>query len=197
MRPKSHPKKLSVFISLNNDSIHSFYNVNDPAPLQYRQLSYEFQDYLDASVASAGRNTLINYKIFCGYNAGMNFMVDPLIRSIKRHYIVKQEQACARFRRFKHKNIILLMIAFAVVMICQGLLPVILGQQHRIHSLFSNALDVFSWVILWKPIERLIFYWNPFLKDILLYEKMSTAQMLIIDNEQELINYHKKFFDAA
>jgi hypothetical protein len=83
------------------------------------------------------------------------------------------------------------------VMLCQGILPLLFSQEHRIHSTLSNALDVFSWVILWKPIERLIFYWNPFLKDILLYKKMSAADMIIIDNEQELINYHMEHADAA
>jgi hypothetical protein len=70
MGNKSHPKKLSVYLSLSNVSIDKYYNVNDPAPLQFRQLSYEFQEYLDSSVATAGRQTRINYKFFCGYSSG-------------------------------------------------------------------------------------------------------------------------------
>ena len=63
--------------------------------------------------------------------------------------------------------------------------------------MFSNAIDVFSWVILWKPIERLIFYWNPFLKEILLYEKIQNAKVTIVESEEELIDYHLEHFDAA
>jgi hypothetical protein len=82
-------------------------------------------------------------------------------------------------------------------MICQGVLPLILGQDHRIHSMFSNAVDVFSWVILWKPIERLIFYWNPFLKEILLYDKIQNAKVTIVESEADLLDYHLEHFDAA
>jgi hypothetical protein len=196
MRPKSHPKKLSIYISLGNDSIHKYYNQNDPAPLAYRQLSYEFQEYLDSSVATAGRRTVVNYKVFC-HSSAMSFLSDSLLKSIRRHYQLKRKLAEARFMRFKKKNYILLLISFAVVMFCQGLLPEIINQQHRIHSTLSNALDVFSWVILWKPIERLIFYWNPFLKEILLFKKMESAHMILIDNEEELINYHMEHIDAA
>ena len=64
-------------------------------------------------------------------------------------------------------------------------MPIIFGRDHRIHSVFSNALDVFSWVILWKTIERLIFYWNPFKKEILLLKKMETAESIKIINEEE------------
>jgi len=53
-----------------------------------------------------------------------------------------------------------------------------------VHSAFSNALDVFSWVILWKPIDRLIFYWNPFLKEICILDKMINAEAAIIENEK-------------
>jgi hypothetical protein len=63
--------------------------------------------------------------------------------------------------------------------------------------MFSNAIDVFSWVILWKPIERLIFYWNPFLKEISLFNKMANAEVNVIENEEELVNYHMDHFDAA
>ncbi|HEV7783449.1 MAG TPA: hypothetical protein VGO58_19380, partial [Chitinophagaceae bacterium] len=153
--------------------------------------------YLDTTIQTAGRNTLISYKIFCGEGNGMRFLVDPLMRTIKRHYNTKQQLTEGKFQRFKKKNYMLLLINFVIVMVLQGLMPLIIGQEYRIHSTLSNALDIFSWVILWKPIERLIFYWNPFLKDMLLYKKMAIADVIMIDNEQELINYHIEHSDAA
>jgi hypothetical protein len=57
--------------------------------------------------------------------------------------------------------------------------------EHRIHSAFSNALDVFSWVILWKPIEKLIFYWNPFLKEISIFDKLTNAPIIIVGEKKE------------
>ncbi|MER3471053.1 MAG: hypothetical protein C4330_06890 [Chitinophagaceae bacterium] len=58
----------------------------------------------------------------------------------------------------------MLALSLGVIMICQGLLSYVINKEHRVHSALINALDVFSWVILWKPIELLIFSWNPFLK---------------------------------
>src|SRR5690349_17962066 len=107
MRKRAHPKKISIYLSLNEDSIERYYNPNDPAPLAFRQLSYQFQEYLDASIAHAGRHTRINSKFFCSYTSGMNFLIDPLIKSIRRHYELKQELAEARFNRFKKRNYIL------------------------------------------------------------------------------------------
>ena len=101
------------------------------------------------------------------------------MRTIRRHFLIKKNLKEVEFQKFKRKNYTLLLISITVVMFCQGVLPNLFGQDHRIHSMFSNAIDVFSWVVLWKPIERLIFYWNPFLKEILLLDKLQNAKVKI------------------
>jgi hypothetical protein len=188
---------ISIFLSLDSDNIQSFFNPHDPAPLNRRQLSHDFQQYLDASLIGAGRYTKIDFKVFCGGSLGMRYMVDPLVNTIRRHFKIKKTLKESEFNRFKKKNYFLLIVSIIIVMLCQGVLPIVLGQDHRIHSMFSNAVDVFSWVILWKPIERLIFYWNPFLKEMLLYDKIMNAKINIIESEEELINFHLEHNDAA
>ena len=166
---KSVTSKITIYLKIDDNSITDYFNPHDPARLDKRQLGHDFQDYLNASIACAGRHTIIDYKIFCSDSGSMRFMIDPLMRTIRRHYQIQKKLKETEFRKFKRKNYVLLVISFLIVMFCQGILPNLFGQDHRIHSMFSNAIDVFSWVVLWKPIERLIFYWNPFLKEILLF----------------------------
>lgn len=194
---KSTTRKISIYLRIDSNSINNYFNPHDPARLDRRQLGHEFRDYLDTSVADAGRHTIIDFKVFCCETGSMRFMVEPLIKTIRRHFQVKKKHKEIEFRKFKKKNYILLCISFCIVMFCQGIIPLLFGQDHRIHSMFSNAIDVFSWVILWKPIERLIFYWNPFLKEILLYDKIQKAEVKIVESEEELIDYHMEHFDAA
>jgi hypothetical protein len=190
-------RRISIFLSVDEKNVYTYFNPHDPAPLGRRQLSHDFQDYLNESVQTAGRHTTIDFKVFCNASGNMRFIVEPLIKTIRRHYEVQKKIKENEFKKFKKRNYLLLMMSIMIVMICQGLLPLILGQDHRIHSMFSNALDVFSWVILWKPIERLIFYWNPFLKEILLYNKIINAKVNIVESEEDLINYHLEHYDAA
>lgn len=194
---KSVNPKISIYLKIDENSINDYFNPHDPARLDKRQLSNNFQEYLNTSILTAGRFTHIDFKVFCSQSGGMRFMVDPLMRTIRRHYRIQKLLKENEFRKFKKKNYVLLFISILIVMFCQGILPNLFGQDHRIHSIFSNAIDVFSWVVLWKPIERLIFYWNPFLKDILLYDKMQNAKVQIIESEEELLNHHMEFYDAA
>lgn len=194
--PGSPYNRINIFLSVDPDTIIKYFNSNDPAPLYYRQLSHEFQEYLQSSVAGARRYSTIQYKVFCNEPSDSKLFVEPLMRSIRRHFEMKKKLKELEFRKFKKRNYILLVIAFLIVVICQGALPAIFGQDHRMHSVFSNSVDVFSWVIMWKPIERLIFYWNPFLKEISLIDKMIDAELTVVKNDKDLFDYHLEHLNA-
>jgi len=177
------PKRVTVYLTADSNSVTSYFNRHDPSPIYARQLSQEFEEYLNKTLEQASRHSVIYYKVVCVSKIDRLF-TGPLLESIRRHFSHKKAAKEKEFRKFKRRAYWLLAISFLIVMICQGLLPLIFQQQHRVHSALSNALDVFSWVILWKPIERLIFYWNPFLKEILVLDKMINGEAIIIENEK-------------
>jgi hypothetical protein len=183
MKTEPIAKNITVYITADSNSIFSYFNPHDPSPVYSRQLSQEFEKYLNNCIFRANRHSIIDYKVVCLSKIDTLF-TGPLMEAIRRHYSIKKVLKEKEFKKFKKRSYYLLGIGLAVVMTCQGLLPYILSQEHRVHSALSNALDVFSWVILWKPIERLIFYWNPFLKDICLLDKMINAKVTVVENEK-------------
>lgn len=183
MKTEPIVKKITVYITADSNSIFSYFNPHDPSPVYSRQLSQEFEKYLNNSIVRASRHSEISYRVVCLSKIDGLF-TGPLMEAIRRHYNIKKALKEKEFKKFKKRAYYLLAIGLIVVMTCQGLLPYILSQEHRVHSALSNALDVFSWVILWKPIERLIFYWNPFLKDICILDKMITADVTVVENEK-------------
>jgi hypothetical protein len=63
-------------------------------------------------------------------------------------------------------------------------LPLLISESAgSIYNGLKNCLDVFSWVILWKPIYELLFSWNQYLKDILLLNKLATSEVILIDDK--------------
>jgi hypothetical protein len=192
---KALSTRVSIFLSVDAQSVFKYYNSHDPAPLYNRQLSHEFQEYLQHSIASARREASIRYQLICKKESDQKF-IQPILMSIRRHFEIKRTIREQEFNNFKKRNYTFLGISFLAVIILQGLLPIIFDIDHRMHSVFNNALDVFSLVILWKPIERLIFYWNPFKKEILLLNKMENAESIIIVNEKEFV-IDRQYDDAA
>jgi hypothetical protein len=103
------------------------------------------------------------------------------MHAIKRHYQIKEGMLRKEFDKYKKRAFKLLFMSLSVVMVCHGLLPLLNLEEHGISSTITNSVDVFSWVILWKPIERLIFGWNPFLKEISLYCKLANAEVIVME----------------
>ena len=183
-------KKINIFFKVSEQTVDDYFNPNDPAAIYKRQLSQEFEEYIMNYAISIKRHTTVTYKLVCVKESDKEF-IDPLVHAIRRHFSLKKAIREAEFKKFKRRNRILLIISFVVVMFFQGVLPLIFNVEHRIHSVFSNALDVFSWVILWKPIERLIFYYNPHLKDISILDKLMNAPIVIVtENRQSVTIEH-------
>lgn len=179
---KALSKRISIFLSVDKHSIDKYFNPHDPAPIYKRQLRFDFIQYLNDSVAGYKRSSTIRYKLL--YRPEDFAILEPFMYAIRRHFLEREKQKQTEFARFKRSNYKLLALSLLMVMFCQGLLPFLVSQEHRIHSTLSNSLDVFSWVILWRPIDKLIFHWNPFLKEISLLHKLAHAEVIEIEAEE-------------
>lgn len=178
-------KRINIFLKVNEQTIDGYFNVNDPAPIYKRQLSQEFEEYIMNHTPSIKRYSSVTYKLNCVNESDKEY-IEPLVHAIRRHFSLKKSIKEAEFKKFKKRNWVLLVFSLIIVMFFQGVMPWIFNAEHRIHSAFSNAIDVFSWVILWKPIEKLIFYWNPFLKEISIFDKLINAPIVIVGEKKEM-----------
>lgn len=182
MKENTLPDRLNIYLTVNTQIINSYFNAHDPSPIYKRQLSHHLEDYITACVRSAKRYTVVFYKFKCTNDLDKQYAL-PLMYAIRRHYLLKKENREKEFQRFKKRSWILLAVSLFAVIIFQGLVPLLIPEGNRILTPFVNSLDIFSWVLLWRPIDVLLFYWNPHLKDINLLNKLATSELIIIEGE--------------
>ncbi|WP_299286670.1 hypothetical protein [uncultured Mucilaginibacter sp.] len=173
-------------MTLDQQVIDGYFNKHDPAPIYKRQLSHQFERYILDTVATAKRYDVIFYKFKCT-NENDKQYAEPLMYAVHRHFSDRKTERMKEFVRFKQRNWILLAVGIVVAIICQGFLPLLFKQSQTLHTGLINSLDIFAWVLLWHPIDELIFHWNPYLKDIHLLEKLGTAESIIIENEKRTV----------
>ena len=178
---KSTTKKINIFLSVDQQAIKDYFNAHDPAPIYKRQLSHGFEQYIMSSISAAKRHSIFNFRVCCKEEADTQY-IEPLMYAIHGHFSEKKLLRDAEFDKFKRRTYMLLFVSLAVVMVCHGLLPLLVQARESISSGLSNSLDVFSWVILWQPIDKLIFQWNPYLKAISLMDRLAKAETIIIPN---------------
>lgn len=179
-------KSINIFLTSDRLIANNYFNKHDPAPIYMRQLNHQFETYIMESVKSAKRYSVIFYKLKCTGEEDKQY-AEPLMYAIRRHFLAKQEDRKKEFIKFKRRNWILLAISIIVVILFQGLLPMILDAQHGFNVGVINSLDIFAWVLLWHPIDELVFNWNTYLKDICLLNKLATAEYILIENETNYV----------
>lgn len=178
---KSISKKINIFLTVDQQAIKDYFNAHDPAPIYKRQLSHGFEQYIMTSISAAKRYSVFNYRICCKEESDEQY-IEPLMYAIRGHFSEKKLLRDAEFEKFKRRTYMLLFVSLGVVMICHGLLPLLLHVRESINSGLSNSLDVFSWVILWQPIDKLIFQWNPYLKAISIVDRLAKAEAIIVQH---------------
>ena len=196
MSKSASSKTVNVFMTLDPLVIEGYFNKNDPAPIYKRQLNHQFEQYIMTSVGSAKRFDAIFYKIKCNNDIDKQF-ADPLMLSIRRHFSEKKTDEIKAFDRFKKRNWAVLFFSLVVVILFQLLLPLILNEASSLSNTISHLIDVFAWVILWHPIDELLFNWNPHLKRITLFNKLATAELILMENEKKSVVNDSLRFVAA
>jgi hypothetical protein len=178
------PKTINVYLTLGQLVIQGYFNPHDPAPIYKRQLSRQFELYIMENVALFKRYDVIFYK-FKYTNEIDKQYTEPMMYAIRRHFNELKEDKIKSFKEYKRRNILMLIASTLIVTLFHILLPMVLAPGKGISSAVSNSLDVFSWVILWHPIDELVFNWNPHLAKINLLDKLATAELIIIENEKK------------
>ena len=175
-------QSINVFLTLDQRVVDGYFNKHDPSPLYKRQLSYQFEAYIMSSVSAAKMYSVIFYKLKCTKEIDRQY-AEPLLYAMRRHFSEKKKEKEKDFTKFKRKNFAVLAASIIVAIILHGFLPM-LNNRFKLHEGLTNSLDVFSWVLLWHPIDELLFNWEPHLKDINLLSKLVTAESIIIENEK-------------
>jgi hypothetical protein len=171
-------KKITIFLTIDEGTIDSYFNAHDPSPLYKRQLNQDFEVYLMSSIVAIKRYSSIRYKLVCNKESDKRY-VEPLIHAVRRHFSIQKSIKESEFIKFKRSSYKLLAVSLTIAMLCQLFLVTLIKKSENLHSVIGNALDVFSWVILWKPIDKLIFYWNPYLKEISIFDRLINAEIVV------------------
>lgn len=180
---KSISSRITIYLSVDQQTLNGYFNGHDPAPIYKRQLSHAFEQYIMSSIQAVKRYSVLSYKV-CYKNDLDKEYIDPLMYAIKGHFSERKLRKQAEFEKFKRRTYFLLFMSLGVLMLCQLLATILQSQIHQLSSGIINGLDVFSWVILWRPLDELIFSWNPHLKGISIEDRLANAEVILVKYEE-------------
>ena len=91
-------KNITIFLTVDEQTIDSYFNLHDPSPIYKRQLSHEFEKYIASSIVAIKRHSSLRYKLVCTRESDRQY-VEPLIHSIRRHFSIQKVIRESEFRK--------------------------------------------------------------------------------------------------
>src|SRR6185503_19087673 len=109
----------SIYIRLDEQTVHDYFNHHDPAPLYKRQLGHEFEQYIHHSLLTSNRNAVIKYHFICLEYSDKRFVV-PVTQAIRNHFNVQKSLKEEEFKKFRRRTFKLLIASLSIVLSFQA-----------------------------------------------------------------------------
>jgi hypothetical protein len=139
------PNHFSIFVRLDEQTVHDYFNHHDPAPLYKRQLGHEFEQYIYNSLLTSQRNAIIKYQVICLEYSDKRF-IEPVTQAIRSHFNLKKFLKAEEFKKFKRRTFKLLLASLAIVLTFQALGTICYrryGSPHgRLHSQYCGCIQL-------------------------------------------------------
>lgn len=160
-------------IDVRLNTIEQLFDNRDPAPFRERDLDPDLVEYLVAAgedLSSSGPFKVVFWvatpcqpgEVETGYRAHFDYELQRLDRRRRRHRRVGQ---------------VALLLGVALLVVILSGSELLSGYQNRFVSAFREGLAILSWVVLWRPVEALIYDWVPVRRERKVMRKLHDVQV--------------------
>jgi hypothetical protein len=93
--------------------------------------------------------------------------------------IDENHQLARETRHQGRRDLVLGLILVAAVLVVAGLFSVLVPLPEAILGLFWSFIILTNWVIVWTPVDTLVYYWRPYARDARLYQNLREADLIL------------------
>jgi hypothetical protein len=167
-------------IEIQGENIEMLFSSFDPSPISRRRLNSELVNYVLDRIDPKDKNPVnIVISNFPEGNAILkkNELAQIIRRQIKKAINMANEDLRANFRL----GLRTLLVALIILMTCLGLSTLFEYLPFRIfQSALIEGFVIIGWVILWHPIEILVFDWWPISEKKHKLERLAKGEIIVM-----------------
>ena len=171
------PKKTEE-VKINIKDINQLFNSLDPSPFMEKDLDHDAIEYIVSSFTMHHHDTHIKMIIHLPKEQQGKFDEKDIKEAIHHYFQYEKMLAKRNISRKIREGQKSLSIGLSFLFIC--LLSrefLLLKNQTFIVHMLSEALLIFGWVAMWKPISNILYDWWPIYDMKRTYEKISHTEI--------------------
>lgn len=161
-------------IDVRVGSVEQLFDNRDPAPFRQRDLDPALVDYLLAAAEDLAGHDPFDVVVWC---AGPHAPVD-IERAYRAHFEYELERLERRRRRQRRTGQVALAIGVTLLVVLLSAAQVVgqLGDGGLVDAIREGLL-ILAWVVMWRPVEALLYEWLPLRRQHLLLTRLRDARI--------------------
>jgi hypothetical protein len=172
----------SEIVELKIKNINQLFNSFDPSPFIEKDLDDDAVQYIFSSFSEHHLKTKIKIMIHLPESKRGKFNEEHIRDSIRNFFVYKDMIANNEvdLKIDEGKKSLLIGLTFLVFCLSAKHSIELFLPENIFTIISSEALMIFGWVSMWKPISNMLYDWWPLRKSERIYDKISRSEIDVI-----------------
>jgi len=172
--------KVNVELSLRD--VSQFFDTRDPSPFREKDLDQNAVEYIVAAAEEISSKVPIQLILNFSQDSRKDLKED-LVAAVHSYFAYEAELAGMRLREKRQRGRKFLVIAIFFLIAFLSLARVLgsVISDPWWSAIVSEGLSIAGWVAMWRPIDSILYEWQPIAAKRKLYEKLSRMDIVVRD----------------
>jgi hypothetical protein len=144
-------------VDVRLNAIEQLFDNRDPAPFRERDLDPDLVEYLYA----AGEDLMSHGPFKVVFWVASPCQPTEVETGYRAHFVYELQRIERRRRRHRRTGQVALLLGVTLLVLILFASELLAGYDHRLVKAFREGLVILSWVVMWRPVEILLYDWVP------------------------------------
>jgi hypothetical protein len=160
-------------IDVRLNAIEQLFDNRDPAPFRERDLDPDLVEYLYA----AGEDLISHGPLKVVFWVTSPCQPTEVETAYRAHFEYELLRLERRQRRHWRTGQVALLLGVAMLVLMVSASELLAGVQYRLVKALREGLVILSWVVMWRPVEILLYDWVPVRRERKVMERLHRVQV--------------------
>lgn len=158
-------------IDVRLNTVDQLFDNRDPAPFRERDLDPDLVEYLVA--AAEDLSSLGAFKVV--FWIAQPCVPEEVQTGYRAHFEYELERVERRSRRQRRTGQVALVLGLVLLVALISVSELLAPASSRVIRVLREGLLILSWVVMWRPVEALIYDWLPIRRERKLMQRLHDA----------------------
>ncbi len=158
-------------IDIRLTTVEQLFDNRDPAPFRERDLDPDLVEYLVA--AAEDLVPLGSFKVVFWFS--VSCLPEEVQTGYRAHFAYELERIERRKRRQSRTGQVALVLGLALLVVLLTISELLAPSTSGPVRALREGLAILSWVVMWRPVEALIYDWLPIRRERKIMERLLAA----------------------